>query len=94
MTAIFAFNDLVAIGALRALHARGLDVPADCAVLGFDGLAVGQLVTPTLTSLHIDTRRLGVLATDQVEQLLTKSAETPTNGATPLRPRLITGAST
>lgn len=94
VTAIFAFNDLVAIGALRALRARGIGVPADCAVLGFDGLAVGQLVTPALTSLHIDTRRLGTLAADQVETLLAAPSDAPAGETTLLKPQLVVGEST
>jgi LacI family transcriptional regulator len=68
--ALFGFNDLVAIGALRALRARGVRVPQDCAVVGFDGLTVGELVTPALTSVRLNTRRLGALAVDQVRELL------------------------
>jgi LacI family transcriptional regulator len=68
--ALFGFNDLVAVGALRALRARGLRVPEDCAVVGFDGLTLGELVTPALTSVRLDTRRLGALAVDQARQLL------------------------
>ncbi|MEV0054652.1 LacI family DNA-binding transcriptional regulator [Saccharopolyspora shandongensis] len=74
-TAIFAFNDLTAVGVVRALHARGLRVPQDCAVLGFDGLALGELITPPLTTLHIDKRRLGSLAVDEVERLLARQEE-------------------
>ncbi|MCX2729124.1 substrate-binding domain-containing protein [Saccharopolyspora sp. NFXS83] len=70
LTALFAFNDLTAVGVVRAVHARGLNVPGDCAVLGFDGLALGELITPTLTTLHVDKRRLGALAVDEVERLL------------------------
>lgn len=76
--ALFGFNDLVAIGALRALRARGVRVPEDCAVVGFDGLALGELVTPALTSVRLDTRRLGALAVGQVRHLLT--------GARPVEP--------
>jgi LacI family transcriptional regulator len=60
--ALFGFNDLVAIGALRALRAREVRVPEDCAVVGFDGLTVGELVTPALTSRaaeHPTSRRVG-----------------------------------
>ncbi|HEX4247747.1 MAG TPA: ABC transporter permease subunit [Pseudonocardia sp.] len=42
MTAVFAFNDLIAIGALRHARRAGLRVPADLAVIGFDGLDLGS----------------------------------------------------
>ena len=46
VTAVFAFNDVIAIGALREARRFGLRVPADLAVIGFDGLALGTLVDP------------------------------------------------
>lgn len=78
VTAVFAFNDVMAIGALREARRFGLRVPADLAVIGFDGLALGTLVDPELSSVAIDTRALGALAVEQVERLVT--------GATPLQP--------
>ncbi|WP_020672985.1 LacI family DNA-binding transcriptional regulator [Amycolatopsis nigrescens] len=71
LTAIFTFNDIIAIGALRRARKLGLAVPSDLAVIGFDGLELGTLVEPALTSVAIDTRRLGALAIDQVARLLT-----------------------
>jgi LacI family transcriptional regulator len=65
-TALFGYTDLIAIGAMRAALRLGRTIPESCAVIGFDGLAVGELVTPQLTSVHIDTRRLGELAVDQI----------------------------
>jgi LacI family transcriptional regulator len=70
VTAIFTFNDIIAIGAIRHARVAGLRVPADLAVIGFDGLDLGAIVEPQLTSVRIDTRTLGVLAIDQVARLL------------------------
>nr|WP_286259735.1 LacI family DNA-binding transcriptional regulator [Streptomyces graminofaciens] len=70
LTAVVAFNDLVAIGALRAARRLGVQVPEDCALVGYDGLSVVDLVDPPLTTLHLDKRRLGELAIHQVDQLL------------------------
>ncbi|MEV1077427.1 LacI family DNA-binding transcriptional regulator [Streptomyces sp. NPDC050211] len=70
LTAVVAFNDLVAIGALRAARRLGVQVPDDCALVGYDGLSVVDLVDPPLTTLHLDKRRLGELAIHQVDQLL------------------------
>nr|WP_141306444.1 LacI family DNA-binding transcriptional regulator [Streptomyces spinoverrucosus] len=70
LTAVVAFNDLVAIGALRAARRLGAQVPDDCALVGYDGLSVVDLVDPPLTTLHLDKRRLGELAIHQVDQLL------------------------
>lgn len=52
--AIFAFNDLMALGVLSACRHAGLDVPRDIRVAGVDGLTMGGLVAPTLTTLAVD----------------------------------------
>jgi LacI family transcriptional regulator len=71
VTAVFAFNDVIAIGALREARRFGLRVPADLAVIGFDGLALGTLVEPELSSVAIDTRALGALAVEEAARLMT-----------------------
>lgn len=70
MSAVFAFNDLVAIGAMREARQQGLRVPEDCAIVGFDGLSLGELLDPPLSTVHIDKRRLGELAVEQIRALL------------------------
>ncbi|WP_377267326.1 substrate-binding domain-containing protein [Peterkaempfera sp. SMS 1(5)a] len=66
VTAVVSYNDMIAIGAMRHAMARGLAVPGDCAFVGFDGLTLGELVDPPLTTLYIDKRRLGQAAVEQV----------------------------
>lgn len=61
-TAIFLANDVMAIGALRALHDRGLRVPEDISVVGFDDIPLAQYVTPPLTTVHQPTFEKGVRA--------------------------------
>lgn len=78
LTAVFGFNDLIAVGAMRAARRRGRRVPDELAVVGFDGLSLGELVDPGLTTLHIDKRRLGRLAVEQVARL--RAGEEPMNG--------------
>ncbi|MFB8244910.1 LacI family DNA-binding transcriptional regulator [Streptomyces sp. NPDC055952] len=79
ITAVFGFNDLIAVGAMRAARRHGRQVPGDLAVLGFDGLSLGELVEPALTTLHIDKGRLGRLAVEQVARL--RTGEEPLRGA-------------
>lgn len=50
-TALFAAADVMAIGAIRALHNNGLRVPEDVSVMGFDGLALGSYLVPQLTTV-------------------------------------------
>jgi len=79
ITAVFGFNDLIAIGAMRCARRRGLGVPDDLAVLGFDGLSLGELVEPALTTLRLDKRQLGRLAVEQVARL--RAGEEPLSGS-------------
>jgi LacI family transcriptional regulator len=88
VTAVFAFNDLVAIGAVQAARGQGRQVPTDCAVIGFDGLALGELVDPPLTTLHIDKRRIGELAVEQVGLILSEQTSAATHWPV-VRPRLV-----
>jgi DNA-binding LacI/PurR family transcriptional regulator len=50
-TAVFAGNDVMALGAMRTFQQRGLAVPEDVSVVGFDGIALGDFVTPALTTI-------------------------------------------
>jgi DNA-binding LacI/PurR family transcriptional regulator len=68
---LLAFNDVMAAGALKALAAGGRSVPHDCAVIGMDGIPLGVLVTPELTTLSLDLRNVGRAAVDLLDGLLT-----------------------
>ncbi|WP_232664992.1 LacI family DNA-binding transcriptional regulator [Pseudonocardia sp. TRM90224] len=67
--AVFCFNDMLAVGALRAAAERGVQVPADLAVVGFDGSEEGAYSTPTLTSIAPDK---AAIAERAVERLTTR----------------------
>jgi Transcriptional regulators len=58
-TAIFAGNDQMALGLLRALHEAGLRVPEDVSVVGFDDLPESGYFAPPLTTVRQDFRELG-----------------------------------
>jgi LacI family transcriptional regulator len=90
LSAVFAYNDVTAVGAFRAARRLGLAVPEDCALLGFDGLSIGELLDPPLTTLNIDKRRMGQLAVDQVDGLLLGTTAEPAL----LRPELVIRGST
>ncbi|MEU5162167.1 LacI family DNA-binding transcriptional regulator [Streptomyces sp. NPDC020875] len=62
--ALLFANDQMAIGALHALERRGLRVPADMAVVGFDGIPLSRIVRPALTTVRQPMRRLGEDAVD------------------------------
>src|SRR5581483_3851988 len=69
-TAIFGFNDNVAIGALRAAKARGLHVPDDLSVVGFDDSEQSGLVTPALTTVRQPLAEMGRMAVSLLLRLL------------------------
>lgn len=73
--AIFAYNDLMAIGALQQLSAMGRKVPDDVAVVGFDDIAMCEALTPRLTSVSIDRDLLG---REAVRLLTEMSSGSPT----------------
>lgn len=64
VTAVVAFNDLMALGMLGRFRDRGVGVPADVSVVGFDDVAVATLVSPALTTVRVPRTRLGRRAVD------------------------------
>jgi len=64
--AIFAGNDLMAIGAMRALREAGLRVPDDVGVAGFDDVPAAASADPPLTTVHQPTARMAVVATEML----------------------------
>lgn len=62
--AIFCFNDLLAMGAVKAIVARGLRVPADIAVVGWDDIAESRYTTPALSTVAPDKAALASRALD------------------------------
>ena len=69
-TAIFAANDLMAIGAIAAIRDAGLDVPGDVSVVGFDGIALASYVRPALSTVAIPTYELGAAAARMLLELV------------------------
>jgi LacI family transcriptional regulator len=78
VTAVVAYNDLMAIGALRAVRARGGEVPRDVSVIGFDDVDLAAYVEPPLTTIAQSTAELGRLA---VGQLVESVRREPAGGA-------------
>jgi LacI family transcriptional regulator len=70
ITAIFAYNDLLALGAIQACRELGLRVPHDCAIVGFDDIQFAGLVTPALTTVRADKYELGSQALNLLVSML------------------------
>lgn len=91
-TGILAFNDLVAMGLMSGLHERGLDIPGDISVTGFDDIPFAKYTTPTLTTAAVPITELGAEAWHQLRALIRNEAsQTP---GSRYQPRLEVRAST
>jgi DNA-binding LacI/PurR family transcriptional regulator len=69
-TAVFCYNDMTALGALRAIHAHGLRVPADISVVGFDDLFFAPYTLPPLTTVRQPRREMGRMALESLLKLM------------------------
>jgi DNA-binding LacI/PurR family transcriptional regulator len=92
-TALFAFNDVSAIGAVQAIKAKGLRVPEDVSVVGFDDNQSASYQTPGLTTIRQPLRKMGRVA---AETLLKKIAGTGQNAPSVVRvePQLVVRGTT
>jgi LacI family transcriptional regulator len=91
-TAIFAFNDCMAIGALHAARARGLRLPDEVSVVGFDDTPEAEAAHPALTTVQQPLRELGRMAVSQLVRLMDSRQFEPLHVA--LATRLIIRSST
>jgi LacI family transcriptional regulator len=91
-TALFAFNDISAIGAMRALHEAGLRVPQDVSVLGFDDIYAAAFQNPALTTIRQPLREMGKVAAGLVIERL--SSATAGARTVTLQPQLVVREST
>jgi LacI family transcriptional regulator len=69
-TAVFAASDLMAAGALRTLEERGIRVPEDVSLLGFDDIPLAALLRPALSTVHQDGEALGRAAGEALLQMV------------------------
>lgn len=72
--AVIGLTDLAAIGAIHALHERGIAVPQDVSVIGFDDMPMARYVIPQLTTVAQPIREIGALAVEQIVRLMTGEA--------------------
>lgn len=72
---VFAANDAMAVGALKAIEEHGLRVPEDIRLVGFDNVFVSSLVQPSITTINVPRYRMGT----EAAKLLLRAAEDPTS---------------
>ena len=88
--AVFAANDVMALGCLAAFSAAGLAVPKDIALAGFDDIPLARHVPPGLTTMRVDIAALGA---DAMRRLLATTDEGQADDA-PRAPQLVVRGST
>jgi DNA-binding LacI/PurR family transcriptional regulator len=84
-SALFCSNDLLALSVMRDLRAIGLRVPDDVSVMGFDGIPLGELMDPMLSSVAQPSEQIGELAL----RTLVHAIEEPQDGQAPASTQLL-----
>jgi DNA-binding LacI/PurR family transcriptional regulator len=74
-TALFAYNDISAIGAIRAIQEEGLRVPQDISVVGFDDIPWAAYHTPSLTTVRQPLVEMGQMAAETLIQMIEHDGE-------------------
>lgn len=73
-TAVVAFNDLMALGVVNRLTARGVRIPEDMSVVGHDDVEMASMSVPALTTVQVPKERIGVVGVEQLLRLLQERA--------------------
>jgi LacI family transcriptional regulator len=90
--AVFAANDMMAIGCLSALHEAGMRVPQDIALAGFDDIPMARYVTPALTTVRVHISDLGERALTRLLHVI-ENPDAPTQGEDLMASELVVRAS-
>lgn len=70
ITALFCYNDLLAMGAVQSCKEMGLKIPEDIAIVGFDNISFSALIDPPLTTIHVDKYEIGKQSASLLLQML------------------------
>jgi LacI family transcriptional regulator len=93
-TALFAFNDISAIGAIRALREAGRRVPEDVSVVGFDDIQSAAFQNPSLTTVRQPLHRMGEVAAETLLRRISAPARAPYPRVLTVEPELVVREST
>jgi LacI family transcriptional regulator len=86
-TALFAYNDVASIGAIRAIREGGLRVPEDISVVGFDDIRESAYHMPSITTVRQPLRKMGSIAAQTVIERIEGSENCP--GQIAIEPELV-----
>ncbi|GCE23796.1 LacI family DNA-binding transcriptional regulator [Dictyobacter kobayashii] len=90
-TAVFATNDMMAMGLMTAAWELNIQIPRDLSIIGFDGIAISRFTTPPLTTIKID---IEALAAEAINLLLHEIKHPNSQNSVVLPATLVQGAST
>lgn len=93
-TALFAFNDISAIGAIRALREKGLRVPADVSVIGFDDIQSAAFQNPALTTVRQPLHKMGKIAAETLLRRIARPGQGAGAGRITVEPEIVLREST
>jgi LacI family transcriptional regulator len=91
-TALFAYNDIAALGAIRAIQEEGLRIPQDISIIGFDDIQWAAFNTPSLTTVRQPLVKMGQIAAETVIGMIEETREHPAEIA--IEPTLVIREST
>ena len=75
----FADNDLIAIGAMRAILEAGYKIPEDIAIIGFDDMPLCKFMNPPVSAVHVPKQYMGSLAVKRLIELMESKEHSPVN---------------
>ncbi|MBR5986095.1 MAG: LacI family DNA-binding transcriptional regulator [Clostridia bacterium] len=75
--ALFAGNDIIAMGSIRALKGQGYKLPDDISIIGMDDMPMCQVIEPALSTIRVDKTRLGRIAVDRLWEMMKYNEKTP-----------------
>lgn len=76
-SAIFVCNDMMAMGVINAANAKGIRIPEDLSIIGYDDIHIAKFMSPSLTTIHQPKYRLGKAAVEALLNRLEKGATDP-----------------
>lgn len=76
-SAFFADNDILALGAMKALIEKGFRIPEDISIIGFDDLPFCEISTPPLTTIKVDKQQMGKMAVKMLDEQILKGEYSP-----------------
>jgi LacI family transcriptional regulator len=91
--AIFMANDMMALGAYEAAHGSNIRIPEDIAIVGFDDIFSGRVVTPRLTTIHTPINDLGSQAMRYLLMMIQRKVDPMASHQEILSPALVIGGS-